>query len=117
MVVNDYLSESDNEFSVDIHHADGTMNVAKNTELDWLKSDNIPENEARILSNVRLTEGIDVPNLDAIILSSRKSQVDIVQAVGRVVRKAEDKDYGYIIIPVVVPDGLTPQAFWIIAKL
>ena len=113
MVVNDYLSESDNEFSVDIHHADGTMNaLQKNTELDWLKSDNIPENEARILSNVRfLTEGIDVPNLDAIIfLSSRKSQVDIVQAVGRVVRKAEDKDYGYIIIPVVVPDGLDPAS-------
>ncbi|MFK4944355.1 DEAD/DEAH box helicase [Lactococcus garvieae] len=113
MVVNDYLSESDNEFSVDVHHADGTMNaLQKNTELDWLKSDNIPENEARILSNVRfLTEGIDVPNLDAIIfLSSRKSQVDIVQAVGRVVRKAEDKDYGYIIIPVVVPDGVDPAS-------
>ncbi|KWT46551.1 helicase [Lactococcus lactis] len=113
MVVNDYLSESDNEFSVDVHHADGTMNaLQKNTELDWLKSDDIPENEARILSNVRfLTEGIDVPNLDAIIfLSSRKSQVDIVQAVGRVVRKAEDKDYGYIIIPVVVPDGVDPAS-------
>ncbi|GAB2024388.1 DEAD/DEAH box helicase family protein [Lactovum odontotermitis] len=108
-VVNEYLAESSNDFTVDVHHADGTMNaLQKNTELDWLKSDEIPENEARILSNVRfLTEGIDVPNLDAIVfLSARKSQIDIVQAVGRVVRKAADKDYGYIIIPIVVPEGV-----------
>ncbi|MGF0047957.1 type ISP restriction/modification enzyme, partial [Streptococcus hyointestinalis] len=61
--------------------------------------------------NVRfLTEGIDVPNLDAIIfLSPRKSQVDIVQAVGRIIRKSEGKEYGYIILPIVVPSGETPE--------
>lgn len=57
-----------------------------------------------------LTEGIDVPNLDAIIfLSPRKSQVDIVQAVGRIIRKSEGKEYGYIILPIVVPSGETPE--------
>lgn len=63
------------------------------------------------MSNVRfLTEGIDVPNLDAIIfLSPRKSQVDIVQAVGRIIRKFEGKEYGYIILPIVVPAGETPE--------
>lgn len=86
--------------------------LEKNEALDWLASDDIPEDSARILSNVRfLTEGIDVPNLDAIIfLSPRKSQVDIVQAVGRIIRKFEGKDYGYIILPIVVPEGATPES-------
>ena len=110
-VVNDYLN-SEEGYSVNVRHVDGNMNaLEKNEALDWLASDDIPEDSARILSNVRfLTEGIDVPNLDAIIfLSPRKSQVDIVQAVGRIIRKFEGKDYGYIILPIVVPAGETPE--------
>lgn len=63
------------------------------------------------MSNVRfLTEGIDVPSLDGIIFfSPKKSQVDIVQAVGRIMRRAEGKEYGYIILPVVVADGVDPK--------
>ncbi len=58
-----------------------------------------------MLTNVRcLSEGVDVPSLDAVLfLSARNSQVDVVQSVGRVMRRAEGKKYGYIIIPVVVP--------------
>lgn len=111
-VVNDYLN-SDEGYSVNVRHVDGSMNaLEKNEALDWLASNDIPEDSARILSNVRfLTEGIDVPNLDAIIfLSPRKSQVDIVQAVGRIIRKFEGKDYGYIILPIVVPEGATPES-------
>ncbi|BAH88095.1 DEAD/DEAH box helicase family protein [Streptococcus mutans] len=110
-VVNEYL-DSDEGYSVDVRHVDGGMNALQKSEaLDWLASDDIPDNSARILSNVRfLTEGIDVPNLDAIVfLSPRKSQVDIVQAVGRIIRKHEDKDYGYIILPIVIPAGETPE--------
>lgn len=110
-VVNDYLNSEDG-YSVNVRHVDGNMNaLEKNEALDWLASDDIPEESARILSNVRfLTEGIDVPNLDAIIfLSPRKSQVDIVQAVGRIIRKFEGKDYGYIILPIVIPSGETPE--------
>lgn len=110
-VVNDYL-ESEDGYSVNVRHVDGGMNaLEKNEALDWLASEDIPEDSARILSNVRfLTEGIDVPNLDAIIfLSPRKSQVDIVQAVGRIIRKFDGKDYGYIILPIVVPAGETPE--------
>lgn len=110
-VVNDYL-ESEDGYSVNVRHVDGTMNaIEKNEALDWLASDDVPENSARILSNVRfLTEGIDVPNLDAIVfLSPRKSQIDIVQAVGRIIRKHEEKDYGYIILPIVIPAGETPE--------
>lgn len=110
-VVNDYL-DSEEGYSVNVRHVDGSMNaLEKNKALDWLASDDIPEDSARILSNVRfLTEGIDVPNLDAIVfLSPRKSQVDIVQAVGRIIRKFEGKEYGYIILPIVVPAGETPE--------
>lgn len=113
-VVNDYLSDNDdNHFTARVRHADGTMNaLQKNEALDWLADESLPENEARILSNVRfLTEGIDVPSLDAIIfLSPRKSQVDIVQAVGRIIRKSPDKDYGYIILPIVIPTGVSPES-------
>lgn len=110
-VVNDYLGEyAEGSFSVDVHHVDGGLNaLEKKTELDWLASD-MPENTARVLSNVRfLTEGIDVPNLDAIIfMSPKKSQVDIVQAVGRIMRRYEGKEYGYIILPVVIDADTDP---------
>lgn len=116
-VVNEYLdneSEDSEEesFKVDVHHVDGGLNaLKKEEEIDWLGNDDIKDNRARVLSNVRfLTEGIDVPNLDAIIFfSPKKSQVDIVQAVGRIMRRAENKQYGYIILPIVVADGVEPN--------
>ena len=110
-VVNDYLDDqSDGSYYVNVKHVDGGLNaLQKKNALDWLEGD-IPENEARILSNVRfLTEGIDVPNLDAVIFfSPKKSQVDIVQAVGRIMRKFEGKKYGYIILPVVIDANTDP---------
>ncbi|MBF0758815.1 DEAD/DEAH box helicase [Ligilactobacillus murinus] len=112
-VINDYLgAQAEDSFSVDVHHVDGGLNaLQKKTQLDWLASD-MEDNEARVLSNVRfLTEGIDVPNLDAVIfLSPKKSQVDIVQAVGRIMRKFEGKEYGYIILPVVIDTNSDPVA-------
>ena len=65
------------------------------------------EGECRVICNVKLfTEGVDVPRLDAVaFLDPRDSQVDVVQAVGRVMRKAEGKRFGYIIVPVVVERG------------
>src|SRR5699024_11052277 len=95
------------QFRIDIEHADGSMNaVEKNEKIDWLKSE-VPENTCRVLSNARfLTEGVDVPDLDAVMfLKPRKSKIDIAQAVGRVMRKAEGKDYGYIILPIGIPSG------------
>ena len=94
-----------------VRHVDGTQNALKrNQALQWLK-DEPGENECRILSNVRcLSEGVDVPALDAVLfLSPRNSQVDVVQAVGRVMRKAEGKDYGYVILPVCVKPGASPE--------
>lgn len=94
-------------------HVDGGMNAAqKEAKLDWLKED-LPENTCRVLSNVRcLSEGVDVPALDAVLfLTPRNSQVDVVQSVGRVMRKPKDsnKKLGYVILPVVIPTGMTPE--------
>lgn len=89
-------------------HIDGTMSAPQRDELlSWLKGD-VNDNECRILTNVKcLSEGVDVPSLDAVLfLSARNSQVDVVQSVGRVMRKAPGKKYGYIIIPVVVPTNV-----------
>ena len=65
------------------------------------------DGECRVVCNVKLfTEGVDVPSLDAVaFLDPRDSQVDVVQAVGRVMRRAPGKRFGYIIIPVVVEPG------------
>jgi predicted helicase len=92
-----------------VKHVDGSMSAKTRTELlSWLGQPS-REGECRMLSNAKcLTEGVDLPQLDAVIFfQPRSSQVDIVQAVGRVMRKAENKEYGYIILPVVVPDGST----------
>lgn len=75
-VVNEYLgdNEEDENFTLSMRHADGTMNALQKGEiLDWLADNNKPEDEARIVSNVRfLTEGIDVPTLDAVIFLAAK---------------------------------------------
>ena len=92
-------------------HVDGSMNAGqKETKLDWLKSE-VPDNTCRILSNVRcLSEGVDVPALDAVLfLTPRNSQVDVVQSVGRVMRTAPGKKRGYVILPVVIPAGVEPH--------
>ena len=97
--------------SLTCKHIDGTMSAPdKDNLLGWLKKEN-KEKECRILTNVRvLSEGVDVPSLDAVLfLSSRNSQVDVVQSVGRVMRKSPGKKYGYIIIPVVVPSDVEPD--------
>lgn len=112
----DSLTASQREEMVHVSamHVDGSMNaMTRQEKLDWLQSSIDQEEDCHILTNVRcLSEGIDVPALDAIIfLSARNSQVDVVQSVGRVMRKPKNgkKKYGYIIIPVVVPANVEPE--------
>ena len=97
------------DFKCETKHVDGTDHALnRKARLDWLKGDT--DGTCRILSNARcLSEGIDVPALDAVLfMTSRKSYVDIIQAVGRVMRKAPGKQYGYIVLPVAIPDGVDP---------
>jgi len=104
-------NENKVNLNVEVQHIDGSFNAdQRNNHLNWLKGDT-QHNTCRILSNVKcLSEGVDVPSLDAIVfLHPKKSQIDVVQAVGRVMRKAEGKDLGYVIIPVTVAPGVSPE--------
>ena len=119
-LVSDHLVDLNNDdttddLRVDASHIDGGFNAAeREKELEWLSGENDTQDGqpvCRILSNARcLTEGVDIPNLDAVLfLNPRNSVVDVIQAVGRVMRKAEGKKYGYIILPVAVPGGIKPS--------
>lgn len=107
--VSEYYAEGeDDTVVISAKHIDGGMSAGERNKLvAWLKDAPTSGTECRVLTNVRcLSEGVDVPSLDAVIfLSARNSQVDVVQSVGRVMRTAPGKKYGYIIIPIVVPAG------------
>lgn len=114
-VVEAYQESAGDEESValacEAEHVDGGMNASeKEAKLAWLKAEPPPET-CRILSNVRcLSEGVDVPALDAVLfLTPRNSQVDVVQSVGRVMRNAPGKRRGYVVLPVVIPAGVEPH--------
>jgi predicted helicase len=118
-VVSEYLASDEGKEALgdaeplecQFHHVDGTMGAKeRNQHLDWLKEDH-GDAAARILTNARcLSEGVDVPALDAVLfMHPRKSQIDVVQSVGRVMRRAEGKSMGYIILPIVIPQGMTPE--------
>ena len=97
--------------SIEGRHVDGKTGVTeRDRQLSWLREEMTMVQSCHLLSNARcLTEGIDVAALDAILfLQPRKSQIDVVQAVGRVMRKAQGKRHGYVILPVVVPSGEDP---------
>ena len=111
-VVSEFQAETGEEdrngVFCEVRHVDGTYNAReRGKRLDWLKED-AGADVCRILSNARcLTEGVDVPALDAILfLHPRNSQIDVVQAVGRVMRQAPDKRMGYVILPVGIPPGV-----------
>ena len=113
-VVND---DPTDDLSVEALHVDGTMSSAvRERMLDWLKDapgvNHAGNPVARVLTNARcLSEGVDVPSLDAVLfLNPRKSQVDVVQAVGRVMRRAEGKQCGYIVLPIAIPASTSAES-------
>lgn len=112
-IIDDYADGASENLPLrcDLRHVDGNMPADRRARnIAWLGED-VKDDECRILTNARcLAEGIDVPNLDAVIFfNAKNSTVDVVQAVGRVMRRAEGKDYGYIILPIFVPAGMTPE--------
>ncbi|GHQ49740.1 hypothetical protein JP0069_09110 [Helicobacter pylori] len=91
---------------ISIDHIDGTMNCKERLEkLENLNT--FKPNTCKVLSNARcLSEGVDVPALDSIVFFDGKSaMVDIIQAVGRVMRKAKNKKRGYIILPIALEES------------
>ena len=104
-------AEQSGAFRCETRHVDGQHHALdRKARIEWLKASS--DGACRILSNARcLSEGIDVPALDAVLfMTPRNSQVDVVQAVGRAMRKAPDKTYGYIVLPVAIAPGVDPAA-------
>ena len=107
-VIDEHFGEDEKLQPVAINHVDGGMNALyRSRMIEWLREAN-EETGCRILSNAKcLSEGVDVPGLDAVIfLSPKNSFVEVVQAIGRVMRKAPGKQLGYVIIPVLIPMGM-----------
>ena len=101
------------DLTVEVDHVDGGHNaLEREQKLSWLAQD-VGEARIRILSNARcLTEGVDVPALDSVIfLEPRNSMVDVIQAVGRVMRldPSGRKKMGYVILPIGIPANLKPE--------
>ena len=93
---------------VEVRHVDGkTRAIERRNQMHWLDESTSDQRTCRIVSNARcLSEGVDVPALDGVIfLNPRKSRVDVVQSVGRVMRRSPGKDFGYIILPIALPPG------------
>ena len=102
----DKVDMDTDRLSCSVKHVDGKMNAyQKASAVNWLQ--NHDGEECRVVSNAKVfTEGVDVPALDAILfINPKRSQVEVVQAVGRVMRRSPGKQYGYVVIPVVVPEG------------
>ena len=108
-VVDHYEKKNNTGYRVDVDHIDGkTKALSRRDKMHWLNESTDDPNTCRILSNAKcLSEGVDVPALDGVIfLNPRKSRVDVVQSVGRVMRKSKDKSFGYVILPVALPIGI-----------
>lgn len=106
---NELAATPGSPIKLEVRHIDGGMDASKRDRLlNWLRKG---EEGGKVLSNVRcLSEGVDVPALDCVIfMDAKNSLIDIVQSVGRVMRRADDKKYGYIIIPIVVPEDNDPE--------
>ena len=111
------MPEGQRSIAIEAKHIDGSMNAGERARaLAWISEESADPDECRVLCNVRcLSEGIDVPSLDAaIFMADKKSEIEVVQSVGRVMRTFrqgtdEEKKFGYIIIPVVIPPHVKPE--------
>lgn len=104
--IQDYAAQLNPRFK---HHTWSWQHIEAKTPSDqrqasltWLAKTSAA-NETRVISNVRcLGEGVDVPALDGVVfLDPRQSTIDIIQAIGRVMRRAEGKTEGYVVLPIV----------------
>ncbi len=99
--------DAESSLKIDAKHLDGANSAfQRNQALRKLRRAGDGDT-ARVLCNVKLfSEGVDVPSLNAIVfMEPRDSQVDIVQAVGRVMRRSEGKRLGYVIVPIPISPG------------
>ena len=97
--VQEHITDTYNYKPIETYHVSGKLPTTKRNDIvqEFAKSD-----RALITNSRCLTEGVDVPNIDCIVFADpRKSKVDIVQALGRALRKKDGKDFGYVVLPVI----------------
>jgi superfamily II DNA or RNA helicase len=97
-----YITETYDYEPIDTYTVSGKQSTSKRNDI----VQEFASSSKALITNARcLTEGVDVPNIDCIVFADpRKSRVDIVQALGRALRKKEGKDWGYVILPVIYDD-------------
>ena len=103
-----------NDFSnlrptVECFHISSQKTAGQRTQL----LNDFAEADRSLISNARcLTEGVDVPRIDCVLFADPKqSTIDIVQAAGRCLRPYAGKQFGYIMLPIIVPDGMSVDEF------
>ena len=96
-----------------LEHLDASSNVTKREEAKRRLAAATPDNPHGIINVGIFGEGTDSPSLSAVaFLESRKSPIDVVQAVGRAMRTSPGKQMGYIICPILIPPSAEPEK-WI----
>lgn len=100
-IIDDIINDNIDTYT---NHVNGTMSAGQRKEI----LSTFANSERGLISNAKcLTEGVDVPVIDAVyFVDPKNSMIDIVQAVGRALRKSDSKDsnYSYIVIPIVIPN-------------
>jgi len=97
--VQDYITETYKYQPIETFTVSGKLPTSKR---EVVVNEFANSNKALITNSRCLTEGVDVPNIDCIVFADpRKSKVDIVQALGRALRKKKGKEWGYVILPII----------------
>ena len=93
-----------------LEHLDASSPVAKRDEAKHRLAMAVDDKPHSVLNVGIFGEGTDSPSLSAVaFLEPRKSPIDVVQAVGRAMRRAAGKTIGYIVVPVVIPPGVDAE--------
>ena len=95
-----------------LEHLDATSNVSQRENAKRRLAAATQAQPHGIINVGIFGEGTDSPSLSAVaFLESRKSPIDVIQAVGRAMRTAPDKSLGYIICPFVIPPNADAEAW------
>ena len=95
-----------------LEHLDATSNVTARDSAKQKLADASEDSPYGIINVGIFGEGTDSPSLNAVaFLESRKSPIDVIQAVGRAMRTAPDKELGYIICPILIPPDADPESW------
>jgi len=108
--LNSFKTPDETPINLAVKHIDGTTKAyVRRQHLEWLADPELPSSECRLITNARcLSEGVDVPALDgALFMAPRHTASDVIQQVGRVMRKAKGKDCGYVVVPMLLEDAPT----------